>query len=100
MYHIVNELLSNGEVVVKYYNSLKQLHREDGPAITKNCVEEWWKDGKLHRKEGPAVFINKPNYIRAEWWQDGLLHRENFNKPSIIDSDGTIEYWINGDRRK
>jgi hypothetical protein len=29
-----------------------------------------------------------------------LLHRQNFNKPSVIDSDGTIEYWINGDRLK
>jgi hypothetical protein len=99
MSKVVSQLLGNGEVVTKYYNSLKQLHREDGPAVSKIFVEEWWESGKLHRREGPAIFINNPNYIRAEWWNNGVLHREN-NKPAIIDSEGSIEYWEHGERIK
>ena len=99
MSEIISELLGNGEVVTKYYNSLNQLHREDGPAVSKNFVQEWWKDGKLHRQDGPAISINKPSYIRAEWWKNGVLHRDN-NKPAIIDSEGAVEYWQDGERIK
>ncbi len=98
--YVKTELLGNGELLTKVFNDLHQLHCDHGPAVYTSTSEEWYMNGKRHRIGGPAVFIKKEDYIRAEWWEEGLLHRQNFNKPSVIDSDGTIEYWINGDRLK
>lgn len=95
MYNTTTHLLGNGEVVTKHYNNKNQLHNPHGPALSTQYSKEWLIDGIRHRNDGPAIFINKPNYIRAEWWLNGVLHRDN-NKPAIIDSDGTVEYWING----
>ena len=51
-----------------------QLHRTDGPALTKSDGEkQWWTNGKLHRTNGPAVA--NPLTGRQEWWQNGKLHR-------------------------
>jgi hypothetical protein len=91
--------LGNGDIITKYHNSTGLLHREDGPSVITNFSEEWWKNGKLHRHNGPAIFINKSDYIRAEWWINGILHREN-NKPAVIDSEGNIEYWEDGQHIK
>jgi len=91
-------LLGNGEVITKHYNTKNQLHREGGPAVEMAYQKEWWVDGKQHRVNGPAVMIQKENYIRMEWWINGVLHRDN-NKPAIIDSDGNIEYWENGEKK-
>ena len=90
-------LLGNGTLITKTYNSLGQLHSNDSPAIKTPFTEEWYRDGLKHRSNGYAVFINNPDYIRMEWWKDGKLHRDN-NKPAIIDSDGNIEYWNDGNK--
>jgi hypothetical protein len=82
----IYEIIDNKEV----------LHCEHGPAIFNNNFEEWYQNGHKHRKNGPAVFIKKQDYIRAEWWVNGVLHRDN--KPAIIDSEGIMEYWQNGEQ--
>lgn len=95
---VSNILLGNGETITKYHNNLNQLHRLDAPAVETSYSKEWWNDGKLHRLDGPAILINKQDYIRAEWWTHGLLYRNN--KPAIVDTDGNIEYWENGNKIK
>ena len=56
----------------KWYNSQRQLHRDDGPAIEwYDGVKDWYQNGLLHREDGPA----------SEW------------------PDGPYDYWyINGKR--
>jgi hypothetical protein len=39
----------------KYFNSKKQLHRDEGPAlIFNNGIEAWFQNGLQHRYDGPA----------------------------------------------
>ena len=48
---------------------------------------------------GYAVKIIKDDWIRLEWWQDGVLHRDG-DKPAVIDSNGIMEWWIEGEQQK
>lgn len=51
-----------------WYNSERQLHRLDGPAIeAANGSKLWYKEDKLHRLDGPAVDSISEN---KEWWVD------------------------------
>jgi len=95
---VENYQRGDGKVFTHVYNDEKKLHCLNGPAIQTDCSKEYYENGMRHRQNGPAVLITKDNYIRAEWWQNGVLHREN-NKPAIIDSDGSMEFWINGEKQ-
>lgn len=69
-----------------------QLHRTDGPTITKpDGSEEWWVHGQRHRDDGPAE-------TRADgsqrWYRHGVVHRDD--GPAIIHPDGTLEWFKNG----
>jgi len=40
---------------IKYYDSDKLLHRDEGPALEyKNGEKYWLQHGKFHRLDGPA----------------------------------------------
>lgn len=55
-----------------YYNSKKQFHRLDGPAITWSNGSYWWiKEGKKHRIGGPASHGGEGNY--NEWFINNKL---------------------------
>mgnify|MGYP000185697326 CR=1 FL=1 len=61
----------------RYYSDreMKNLHREDGPAIEwAGGGKTWYINGKLHREDGPA-------YEYADggkaWFIDGKRHRED-----------------------
>ena len=88
----------DGQVFTNIYNNENKLHCISGPAIETDCSKEYYENGIRHRKNGPAVLITKDHYIRAEWWENGVLHREN-NKPAVMDSDGIIEFWENGNKK-
>ena len=107
--------------MIKYRNSLGQLHRDNGlPAVEfPNGDREWWVNGKLHRDNGlPAIefpngdiewrvngLLHRDNDLPAvesydkEWWVNGKRHRNN-GEPAIIRSHGTKEWWVNGKRHR
>lgn len=84
--------------VIHYYDIFKGkhvLHREDGPAVIKKNLSEWYKNGKLHRENGPAVEWSDG----SKWWfVNGKLHREN--GPAIELTDGNKEWFVNGKRHR
>lgn len=41
----------------------------------------------------------KDDWIRLEWWKDGVLHRDG-DKPAVIDSNGIMEWWTEGEQQK
>ena len=106
--------VKNGKVESKgkteYYKDGK-LHREDGPAVIKGKIQEWWLNGVRHREDGPAAtqgsfeewFLNGkyhrvggPAIIEGKyqaWYQNNKMHRED--GPAVI--DGTRHGWyLNG----
>ena len=58
------EIKENGN---KFYYSdqeMKNLHREDGPAIIDiNGDKEWYQNHKLHRMDGPAIEGHNGNKV-------------------------------------
>jgi hypothetical protein len=93
---ILSYKLGSGKVITKIFTKDNVLHCDNGPAVYSHDSNEYYQGGVRHRDRGPAVFIKTDNYIRAEWWKNGVLHR--LNKPAIVDSDGTVEYWEDGFR--
>ncbi len=79
----------------KFYYSdreMKNLHREDGPAIEfEYGTKAWYINGKLHREDGPAVEWSSGN---KEWFIDGRHHRED--GPAIDDASGYKAWYIDG----
>ena len=77
--------------IIKYMNDKKQLHREDGPALTEYFPESteiflecWYKNGKKHRENEPAKIVNTRTHVMKilyeystikYWYQDGKKHR-------------------------
>ena len=94
---IITHKLGNGEIVTKHYNNYNQLHCDNGPAVVSSNTKEWYKNGERHNNKGYAVFVEKDDFIRVEWWVNGVLNR--VNKPAVIDSNGTVEYWVDGVRQ-
>jgi hypothetical protein len=61
--------------------TVKNLHREDGPAFENvDGSKEWYLDGQLHREDGPAVewhfgakdyyLNNKEYYSEKDYWKE------------------------------
>ena len=97
--NIKTEQLGNGIVVTKIFDDNNKLHCDDCPAIVTQNSEEWYKHGLKHKINGYAVKIIKDDWIRLEWWKDGVLHRDG-DKPAVIDSNGIMEWWIEGELKK
>jgi hypothetical protein len=77
---------------IEYRNAEGQLHRTDGPAITRpDGYQEWCLNGKLHREDGPAR--TWPDGAQS-WYLNDQRHRED--GPAITWPDGTQEWWLNG----
>ena len=76
-----------------YYNSVEQLHRDDGPAIEwANGTRHWYQNGLLHRENGPAIESANGHNL---WLQNGLLHRTD--GASVEWCDGDKSWYINGE---
>ena len=76
-----------------YYNSVEQLHRDDGPAIEwANGTRHWYQNGLLHRTNGPAVLCADGTEL---WYQNGLRHRTD--GPAIVTPSGYKAWYINGE---
>ena len=77
----------------EWRNAAGDLHREDGPAVTRpDGTEVWYLDGVRHREGGPAVIY--PDEYEA-WYRNGRLHRED--GPAIASTDGAQEWWLDGE---
>jgi hypothetical protein len=50
----------------------------------------WYLNGKLHRIDGPAVDV----WGYKSYYINGIRHRED--GPAIEFTDGTKEWWLNG----
>ena len=65
----------------KFYYSdreMKNLHREDGPAVEwSNGTKEWWIDDKRHREDGPA--IEYADGAKSWYINDKHLTEDEFN---------------------
>ena len=87
---------SSQGVPARFTNPDGELHRTDGPAITRpDGTQEWWLNGRRHREDGPAV--TRPDGTQ-EWWLNGWLHR--IDGPAITRPDGTQEWWQRGKRHR
>ena len=79
-----------------YYKDrkMKNLHRNDGPAIEyADGGKEWCVDGQLHRADGPAIEC-VAGY--REWWVNGeklteKLTEKQFNPLSAQTLELTLE---------
>ena len=62
-----------------YYNSVEQLHRDDGPAVVfADNTKQWYQNGQLHRPDGPAVEWADGNKF---WYINGrMMTEEEFNQ--------------------
>jgi len=60
-----------------YYNSKKQLHRLDGPAVedSNGGYKAWFINGKRHREDGPAI---TRLYGDKEWWINGKKYSKSY----------------------
>lgn len=75
--------------VIRYFNHLGDLHREDGPAIIwPSGVQEWYINGCLHRLDGPAAIYNDSQY----WYQHDVLHR--LDGPAVEAFDTSYRMWF------
>ena len=81
------------EGVHKWYKDGKK-HRDDGPALIKNCRYEWWINGNPHREQAPAI-IDHGDMV---WLKHGLIHRKD--GPAIVRANGDMEWWIRGKRHR
>jgi len=76
-----------------WFDSEKQRHREDGPAVEfAQGSKYWYKHGRRHRNNGPAVeLING----FKEWFKEGKRHRLDGPASELVRFDFK-QYWIEG----
>ena len=83
----------------EYWYKNDQWHREGGPARTMPVGSskdlEYWNSGKVHRIDGPAIIKASGDKY---WYIDGKMHNEN--GPAVKRTDGSKEYWLNGNELK
>ena len=62
-----------------YFNSARELHRTDGPAVEwTDGTKFWYQNSLLHRTDGPAVEWNDDS---MEWYINGKsLTEAEFNQ--------------------
>jgi len=57
--------------ITRWFNSNRQLHREDGPAVIwADGCKFWYQNGEQHREDGPAVEMisgTKEWYIKGQY---------------------------------
>jgi hypothetical protein len=71
-----------------WYNSNRELHREDGPAMEFTSGSKvWFKNGKLHREDGPAMEWLDGD---KDWYINGEIASES-EKTLIIDIANSID---------
>lgn len=87
------EYIVQEEYFTFYYTnqSMKQLHREDGPAIEGYpsmivlsdvyFTQQWFVKGKRHRTDGPAIVnLKVDGSAEYAWWLNGKEYtEEEFN---------------------
>ena len=86
--------LENWRAEVNSENFLIFSHEEFRIKAWKSTRVEWWTNKNLHREDGPAV-TTRSNTQR--WYYHGCLHRED--GPAIILPGGKNEWWIHGTKQ-
>jgi hypothetical protein len=94
------------EGVDRFWYDNGKHHREKGPAVICDMNDiklRWYIKGKKHRNDddGPAYVnysMRKDEEWEMRWYIKGLKHRED--GPAIIKSDGTMEWYENGELTK
>jgi hypothetical protein len=72
-----------------WYNSERQLHRDDGPAVVTGINSKYWyKDGKRHREDGPAVEMVNGH---KEYWLNGKFYSEIEFRSLIKTDDNKVQ---------
>ena len=67
--------------------------------LNKHFVIEYKENNKCHRdNDKPARIAIVYPYIFLAWMKNNRIHRDN--APAVIYSNGTKEYWTNGNRIK
>ncbi len=74
-YHIVTDDAGTK----RYYNSVGQFHRLEGPAVRYvNGAYAWFENGVRHCATGPAI---RNSIGRLRWWIDGVeVSQAKFNE--------------------
>ncbi len=86
------EIKACNDGIVEWTMSGK-YHKEDGPSIIGEKMDQWWVNDVLHREDGPA--ISSPGV--EEWWFKGVRHRKDGPALTMTDGINTLhEYWIHG----
>ena len=76
------------------YDSSKEVHRTDGPAVEyADGTKAWYIDGKQHRIDGPAAEYSDG---RKCWFTCGRLHR--VDGPAVEYTDGDKSWYIDDER--
>lgn len=68
-----------------------QLHREDGPAVERPDMEEWFLFGLRHRDNGPAIMWKDGS---QSWYKHGKIHR--LDGPAMIHANGANVWYVDG----
>ena len=87
------------KVLTTYYKSndlevwhvLRQIHRDDGPAVITADVQKWYKHNVSHRLDGPAIIHVSGS---EEWFYEGKRHREG--APAVINANGDYGWYRHG----
>jgi hypothetical protein len=79
----------------EWHNELDQKHRIDGPAYISGGIQHWYLHDKLHRDDGGPAVINSDG--STEWWINGERHRTD--GPALINSKGS-HWYFNGERHR
>ena len=80
----------------KYWYKNGKIHRDNDlpAAINNDGYMAWYINGKPHRDNDEPAVIHNNGYM--SWYRNGIRHRET--GAAIMRSDGTKEYWLNGEQ--
>ena len=59
-----------------WFDSDREYHRDDGPAVEYDGVKYWYIHGKRHREDGPA--IEWPHGSKEYWLEDIQYTEEEY----------------------
>ncbi len=77
-----------------YYFKSGKLDNDDGPTITLDGAQYWYKEGQLHRDgDLPAIIYTMGTQV---WCKHDKLHRDG-DQPAIIHADGA-KVWCKHDK--
>lgn len=77
----------------RWYNSDREYHRVDGPAVIySDGTQIWYLNGLIHREDGPAV--SWPDGTQV-WYVNGVHHR--IDGPAIEYPGNELWWFVKGE---